>query len=240
MFSLEDFKPISLDDLNLIRGFYRKFPPEHSDYLHGIMYTWKNYMTYKVLVQGEHLYILGEHDGSIYLRPPVGPRVRKVYSDLVELASSNGLDPKISMIGQPTKDWMEVEFPDLTYEPHRDYFDYIYLSSDLADLPGKDYLKIRNYLNKFRKNNEYSVEPISGDNLHETRDFLIRWCEQKGCKEDPFLLHERQATMNAIDNFIELDLEGLVIRVEGRIEALSIFEELRADTAVIHFPDSRS
>ncbi|MGA1848324.1 MAG: DUF2156 domain-containing protein [Thermoplasmatota archaeon] len=235
MISLEDFNPVSLDDLEPIRDHYRKYPPEHSDYLHGIMYTWKDYMTYKVLMEGDHLFILGEHDGRIYLRPPVGPKDRKVYSHLLELASVHGLDPKISMIGQQTKEWMEVEFPELTYEQHRDYFDYIYLSSDLADLPGKDYLKVRNYLNKFRKNNEYSVEPISDDNLHETRDFLIRWCEQKGCQDEPFLLHERQATMNAIDHFGELDLEGIVIRVDGRIEALSIFEEMRPDTAVIHY-----
>jgi len=235
MFSLDDFRPVSLDDLDIIRDHYRKFPPEHSDYLHGIMYTWKEFMTYKVLMRGEHLFILGEHEGHRYLRPPVGPRDKKVYSDLLELASSHGLDPKISMIGKQTRDWMEGEFADLTFEPHRDYFDYVYLASDLVDLPGKDYLKVRNYLNKFRKNNEYSVEPISRDNLPETRDFLIRWCEQKGCEEEPFLLHERQATMNAIDHFIELGLEGMVIRVDGRIEALSIFEEMGPDIAVIHY-----
>jgi hypothetical protein len=235
MVSFGDFKPVAIDDLKTVKEQYRKFPPEHSDYLHGIMFTWKDYMTYKVLKEGEHLFILGEHEGKRYLRPPVGPRTKKVYSDLLDLASSDGLDPKISMIGKNTKEWMVTEFPELRYESHRDYFDYIYLASDLADLPGKDYLKVRNYLNKFRKNNEYNVEPISNANLQETRDFLIRWCEHKGCQEEPFLLHERQANMNAIDHFFELELEGIVIRVDGRIEALSIFEEMTSDTVVIHY-----
>ncbi|MGA1866215.1 MAG: DUF2156 domain-containing protein, partial [Thermoplasmatota archaeon] len=154
--------------------------------------------------------------------------------EVIQLSKSEGLDPVISMIGTETAKWMRKEFPNLKYEPHRDYFEYVYLSRDLADLPGKDHLKVRNYLNKFRKNNDHTIEEISRDNVHEVKEFLFEWCERKGCRDDPLLLHERQANFHALEDMFPLGFGGLIIRVNGEVEAFSIFEEMLKDMAVVH------
>lgn len=232
---LGDLKIVRLEDRDLFRAHYSKYHPAHSDFLHAIMYSWRDYMTYYYTRIGESLVILGEHEGKNYIRPPIGPYDRGVFQEIIDLSEAEGWAPVIAMIGEDVKEWMMKEFPQFDYTPHRDYFEYVYLSSDLADLPGKDYLKVRNYLNKFRKNNEHSVEIISRDNIGEAKDFLIRWCEKKGCQDDPFLMQERQATYHAMDDMFELGLEGLLIRVEGQVEAFAIFEEMRPDMAVVHF-----
>lgn len=232
---MSDLKIVELKDKDILRDHYSRFPPEHSDYLHSIMYTWRDYMTYSYAKVSDSIVILGKHDDRLYLRPPIGPNEKEVFKEVIDLSEREGWNPIISMIGKETVSWMMKEFPQFEYEQHRDYFDYIYLSSDLSDLPGKNYLKIRNYLNKFRKNNDHSIETITSENIIEVKDFLIRWCEQKGCRDDPFLLQERQATYHALDDMFDLGLEGLLIRVDGKVEAFSIFEEMRSDMAVVHY-----
>ncbi len=235
MLELSDFHKVTLEDGARIRKHYKKYTPKHSDYLHGIMYTWRDYMAYSIAWRGEHLLILGEHEGKHYIRPPMGPYSRDIFEEVIDLARREGWDPLVSMIGGETREWMEKEFPDLAFETHRDYFDYVYLASDLADLPGKPYLKVRYYLNKFVKNNDHIVETLGHDNVQETKEFLVKWCMQKGCQDDPFLMHERQATMHALDDLEELGLGGTVLRVNKEIQAFSIYEELSLDTVVIHY-----
>jgi len=231
---LSDFKKVSLEDASVFREHYSIYPPEHSDYLLGTMYTWRDYMSYSYAKYGDHIVIIGELDGCHYIRPPVGPRAKNVFNKVIDLSKREGWDPVISMIGSETHAWMAEEFPDLIYESHRDYFEYVYLASDLADLPGKDYLKVRNYLNKFRKNNDHTVESISDENILEVKDFLVRWCEQKGCRDDPFLMHERQSNYYALEDMFRLGMEGVLIKVNGQVEAFSIFEELSREMVVVH------
>jgi hypothetical protein len=232
---LSDFKAVGLEDKDILKEHYSRYPPEHSDYLHAIMYTWRDYMQYSYAKVDGSLVIIGQHENRYYIRPPIGARDKDVFQKVMDLSSREGWDPLIAMIGEETTEWMKNEFPGYDYEQDRDYFDYIYLSSDLADLPGKKYLKVRNYLNNFRKNNHHSVESISRQNIKEVKDFLIKWCEKKGCKDDPFLMHERQATFHALDDLFELDLEGILIRVDGEVQAFSIFEEMRHDMSVVHY-----
>lgn len=231
---LSNLHKVTLEDASTFREHYRRFPPEHSDYLHGTMYTWRDLMTYSFTLIGDHLVVMGEMDGKRFIRPPVGPLDREFFTEVIRISRNEGLDPVLSMIGEDTVRWMRREFPEMSYVPHRDYFEYVYLSRDLAELPGKDHLKVRNYLNNFRKNNEHMVEEISKGNIHEVREFLIEWCEKKGCKDDPLLLHERQANFHALEDLFPLGFNGLLIRVKGEVEAFSIFEEMSSEMAVVH------
>jgi hypothetical protein len=111
----------------------------------------------------------------------------------------------------------------------------VYRAGDLAGLSGGSYLNLRRQLNRFRKNCAYAVEPITAENRHEVKGFLDKWCEWKGCDEDPVLANEKEAIYYAVDHFMELALSGLVIRVDQNIGAMSLFEPLNTDTALVHF-----
>jgi hypothetical protein len=139
------------------------------------------------------------------------------------------------LIDPDTASWMRETCAGLNLIPDRNHFEYVYRASDLADLPGKQYLTIRHHVNKFRKNCLYSIEPITPENQDEVKRFLIQWCEWKGCEGDPVLAHEKEATFFAIDHFKELELSGLAIRVHNTIGAMSLFEPLNNDTALVHF-----
>jgi hypothetical protein len=235
MLSLKDLTPVTFDDISEIRSHFRRFPPEHSDYLPGTMIPWGHYMRYsKAWVNGS-LLIMTEHEGRRLLRPPVGTEDPDLLSDVVALSRELKLDLSLSMVGARTFGWAAEARPELEFIPHRDYFEYVYLSSVLSELPGKRFLNMRNYLNKFRRENDHTVERMETGNMSEVKDFLLRWCQRKGCNEEAFLLQEREANHFALEHMDELGLEGLLIRVQGRVEAFSMFEHMTDDMAVIHY-----
>jgi hypothetical protein len=79
------------------------------------------------------------------------------------------------------------------------------------------------------------LEEIGVDNQGQVEEFLREWCEWKNCDGEPFLAYEKEAVLCAISHLQELGLSGLLIRVLGRVGAISLFEPLNDTTMVVHF-----
>jgi len=235
MLSLDDFKRIALDDKSVFDKHYAKYPPVHSDNLFTTMISWMEYSNYHYAVVDENIVIMTELDNKIRLRPPSGKQNVDLLKQVFTLAVREGSDEPFGIVDTKMKEWILKEFPRLKFFEHRDYFDYVYRSSDLADLPGAGYGKIRNRLNKFKKNYEYTTEMISEENMDEVNEFLKRWCLWKDCESDVVLENERKAIVYSMAHFFDLGLSGLVIRINGNIEALAVYEKMNPDTAVVHY-----
>ncbi len=235
MLSIDDFRKITLDDKILFDRHYKSYPPFHSDNVFTTLVSWMDYADYHYVFYKNHLIIFSNIDDKIRFRPPSGKRKKEVFDDVISLAKNQDVDYPLGVIDIETKKWMKNTYPNINYKSHRAYFDYIYLSSDLAELKGTSYSKIRNRLNKFKKNNEYSTEPISENNLDEIKKFLKRWCLWKDCESDPILKYEKKAILFSIRNFFDLKLSGIIIRVYGKIEAISVYEKMKNDTAIVHY-----
>ncbi len=235
MISLDDFKRISLEDKPVFDKHYEKYPPVHSDNLFTTMISWMEYSNYHYVVVDENIVIMTQLNNKIRLRPPSGKRNRELLKQVLSLAVQEGSDEPFGIVNAKMKEWIEKEFPKLKFLEHRDYFDYVYRSSDLANLPGSGYSKIRNRLNKFKKNYEYSTEAISEENMDEVNEFLKRWCLWKDCDSDVVLANERKAIIYSMSHFFDLGLSGLLIRISGNIEALAVYEKMSPDTAVVHY-----
>ncbi|AKB18093.1 MULTISPECIES: phosphatidylglycerol lysyltransferase domain-containing protein [unclassified Methanosarcina] len=76
------------------------------------------------------------------------------------------------LIDPDTAQWMQELDPGLMLVPDRNNFEYVYMASDLVELPGKKSLKIRSHLNRFRKNCLNTVEQITSQNQGEMMEFL--------------------------------------------------------------------
>ena len=174
-------------------------------------------------------------NNEIRLRPPSGKQNVELLKQVLSLAVKEGSDEPFGVVNVKIKEWISKEFPKLKFLEHRDYFDYVYRSSDLASLPGSSYSKIRNRLNKFIKKYEYATEVISDENMDEVNEFLKRWCLWKDCESDEILANEKKAILYSMSHFFDLGLSGIIIRVEGNIEALAVYEAMSPDTAVVHY-----
>ena len=109
----------------------------------------------------------------------------------------------------PSRDRMEGW--GMVFSEDRDNFDYLYLRSDLADLPGKKYHKKRNLVSQFHNNYPvWEAKPLSAELVPAAIKILEQWRNEKGFDGD-FL-----AASEALEKFRGLYQKGMVYWVEGR------------------------
>jgi hypothetical protein len=235
MLKPSDFNSVSLSDRGFFARHYELYPQVHSDNTFTNMVCWNPYAHYRFAFGKDNIILSSTIEGKTRYRPPIGPHSPALLADLLEVAAKSEDEHPLVILDPETKAWISDLYPQLRLDPERKYFDYVYLASDLADLPGKKYLTIRHQLNKFQRTCSPLIEAITEDNIGEIRDFLDLWCDWKDCDSDPMLAHEKEAVSFAISHFQELKLSGLAIRANGKIGAISLFEGLNKDTALVHF-----
>lgn len=230
-----DFRPVSLEDRDFFARHYERFPQVHSDNTFTNMVCWNPYAHYRYACVRDCIVLSSTIEGMTRYRPPIGPHDPDLLRDLLELAAGSGDEHPLVILDPGSKEWISELYPEMPLLPERKYFDYVYLASDLAELPGKKYLTIRHQLNKFQKTCSPQIESISRENAEEIGVFLDLWCDWKDCDSDPMLVNEKAAVTFALAHFEELGLFGLAIRANGKIGAISLFEGLNPDTALVHF-----
>ncbi|MDD1702902.1 MAG: DUF2156 domain-containing protein [Methanoregula sp.] len=235
MLNQDDFKPVTLADRAFFERHYALYPQTHSDNTFTNMVCWNHFAQYRYAYVNRNVILASTIEGVTRFRPPIGPRDPDLMSALLRLALDMGEEVPLVLIDPSTVQWLHEIDHSLKIVPDRDHFEYVYRAADLAELPGKNYVKIRSQINKFRKNCRHTVESITSANREEVMGFLVKWCEWKGCENDLVLAHEKEAVFYAIEHFTELPLRGLLIRVNGQVGAMSVFERLNPDTALVHF-----
>ncbi len=126
--------------------------------------------------------------------------------------------------------WMPEKF---RFTPQRGDWDYIYESSDLAELPGKKYHGKRNHISQFQRSFSYEYEDIGPKNLEECQDAAQRWCSLNGCEGD--YSQELAAIRFALRHFEEMRLRGGMIKVDGQVAAFTVGEEISPEVFDLHF-----
>jgi hypothetical protein len=235
MLSRNDFSPVTLEDRPLFVSHYQRFPAVHSDNTFTNMVCWDQYAHYRFAHVRDSIIISSTIDGRTKFRPPIGPDDPELLEALIVHCLQEGDDAPLVLVDAEARARIEQQYPDLPLYPDRNYFEYVYRAEDLALLPGRQYLNIRRHLNRFRKNCNPVVEEIGEDNQGQVEEFLREWCEWKNCDGEPFLAYEKEAVQCAISHLQELGLSGLLIRVLGRVGAISVFEPLNDTTMVVHF-----
>ncbi|HWR25226.1 MAG TPA: phosphatidylglycerol lysyltransferase domain-containing protein [Methanosarcina sp.] len=235
MLGQEDFKPVTLADRAFFESHYSLYPQTHSSNTFTNMVCWNHFTQYQYAYVNGNVIISSTVSGVTQFRPPIGPRDPELMRSLLRLALDVGGNTSLTLIDPDTVQWIQEIDSDLVMVPDLNHFEYVYRASDLMELPGRNYRKIRSQINRFRKNYRYTVEIITPGNRKEVEEFFVKWCEHKGCKNNPALEKEIEAVFYAIEHFTELSLRGILIRIDSQVCAISLFERLNADTALIHF-----
>ena len=235
MLSSNDFKSVSLDQRDFFINHYKRFPQVHSDNTFTNMVCWNHYAHYSFAYIEDNIILATTIEGKTRYRSPIGPHNPDLLEEVIELAAGSADDLCFLILDPESKKWIEELYPELNLLPERKYFDYVYRAADLAKLPGKRFATIRRQLNQFQRTCSPEVEPITENNIGDVRDFLDIWCDWKDCDSDLMLANEKEAVLFGLSHKIELQLSGLAIRVDGKIGAMALFEELNKNTALVHF-----
>lgn len=107
---------------------------------------------------------------------------------------------------------LEEAAPDcFRFTADRDYYDYIYLRTDLATLKGKRYQPKRNHINKFlRTYPDYQYLPLDATLVPECLELADRWCRLNETTEEERreLEDEHRSLTDALNHFDELRVAG--------------------------------
>lgn len=125
------------------------------------------------------------------------------------------------------------EYYHFAYTPDND--DYIYKTSDLAELKGKKYHSKRNHIAAFSKMYDWKYESISADNIASVRECAEKWYTENYLKDDEDLEAEKSALFDVLDNFFKLPVFGGLIDVNGKTVAFTIGSEISKNVADVHF-----
>ncbi|NIQ74377.1 MAG: DUF2156 domain-containing protein, partial [candidate division Zixibacteria bacterium] len=164
--------------------------------------------------------ITGENaKGLPFGLPPVGPHdLTPSLNMLFDFLSNLTPIPQIHRVPE-TLAQRYAEALSLAVEEDRANSDYVYRTESLINLSGRKYHRKRNHLRQFRSRYSYKYEPIGKKYIEASLGLEEEWCRLRSCADNPALLNEEQAIREALIHFDELDYQGGVILVNGRVVA---------------------
>jgi hypothetical protein len=229
------FEPLSLTHQGLVDDFFRRFPPQISEFTFTNLFIWRHYYQLRVSVVHGFLTLLGQPPGSApFLFPPHGEGDIRTWTQTVfETLRTAGHRVRISRVPGPVTDELAA-LPGVELVIDRDNSDYVYLTENLVQLSGNRYHSPKNHVNRLKKNKDWDYFPLTPELVSECLNLQEAWCRLRQCEESPSLLNEEQAIVEAFKHIDFLPYRGGVIRIRGKVEAFSLGEILNPETVVIH------
>ena len=249
-----NFKPIEIEDYGTLKPFFENQPYRHSNYSLFSIIVWSDqaFRTSYAVKEGTVLFlnesVLNPEERHLFL--PVCSSKKPRPAQLRALAMEAGIPQYLFVPDEYMRDHDHGEIEALfTVTEQPEYEDYIYLTEDLARLRGNRFAGKRNLIHQFVRDcvetGRAVVEKMTPGHSGDCLRFLEKWCEIRDCDADEnySLACERRAAILALENIHRLDVEGMVIRVDGAVSAFAIASRLRNDITVLNFekafPDIR-
>jgi hypothetical protein len=231
--SFPEFTPISLDLKSEMHPKLSLTPDGVSEFTFGGLYLFRKRYQYRVSKHGDKTFIIsgiqppahGEEAKKFFMTPCAAPG-RGV---LEELFKTHDYWKNISeSVLIPEREHLEewgIEFGE-----DRDNFDYLYLRTDLAELPGKKYHKKRNLVAQFLKSYTHEERPLIPELIPEAIKILEIWKADKGADGDYVACRE------ALELFEELNMKGQMFYIDGNPAGWCLGEPIaRGRIFTIHF-----
>ena len=237
-----DFHPVTLADRAWTEPILFSAGLRSCDNTFPVMYTWQEAYGNRVAYMDG--YVLGQmcsRYGTVYLWPIGRGDIRPVLGALRDDAAHRGVPFQLVCVTPANIVELEELFPGrFQFEPYRDAFDYVYDIDRLADLVGKKLHAKRNHINRFTENNpDWSAHPITRKNLSQCRVIDQRWRAVSGTSvtghEADDEKYEDKALTKAIEDFIPLGLEGLLLLTGDTPVAFAIGSWASEESYNIHF-----
>jgi hypothetical protein len=230
------FKPISLDDKELITSYTRNVPYLLScEYAFANLFNWQEDYDLRYTIINKRL-VISSCNHSLLLHP-IGGDTAPSPLELNEISKQcRSLTGGACNFYQVPKEYIEKE-PTLTqfYKPEidLDLADYIYETEKLISLTGSKLRKKRNHISQFkRKYPNYKVIEMTQENVGECFKFATYLNK---IKQTALIDEEAKALRNGVQHFSALDMSGILIYVEEELAGFALGSFLGDDMFIIHF-----
>lgn len=222
-------RPLHLADRTMLMAQFRDLQPQISELTFANLYLFRHVHNYQLTTVEDSLVITGcGYDGRPYFLPPLsgdkGGAARRL---LHEGKTLYGADERF------VAEHLAAECHAVAAD--RDNDDYLYLRSDLAELPGRRFHKKKNRISYFTARHNYTVEAFCTDHLQASLALLDEWGRVHGDELSRSIPAEAAATREGLERADELGLSGVVVLTDKGVSAFALGEKLNEATFVCHF-----
>lgn len=197
------------------------------------LYMWRELYHTRIAQEDDYLLVsAGEGEKTSFL-PPIGPSLGEGVALLRRAAEAQGLPLRLHGVDEQTLAQLQQLFPLTVTEMDEDH-DYLYKTTDLAELPGKAYHSKRNHIAAFSRQFDWQYEDITDDNLAEVFAMSKQWCREKGVCSDKGLKAERCGIREVLSHRHAFGVRGGLIRVEGEVVAFAFGSPINDRVFDIH------
>lgn len=231
-----DFKHLELTDKPLLDQYLMYCGERGCEYSFSNLYLWGRQRA--ALLDGFLVFFSQFNRKSVYPFPVGSGQIKPVLDAIIQDAQERDIPCRLTSLTEADCETLEQLYPGrFRFHFDRDGYDYIYDINDLADLPGKKYQKKRNHVNRFlQRFPNWSVQPVSRENLPLAEQLLRRWYEDRLQQSPTEDLHmEKAALRKALVHQTELGMEGLLLLSDDQPVAFTLGSVLSDSTFDIHF-----
>ncbi len=223
-----EFREITLSDKKICDEYFKNTSTASCDYTFGNLFNWKEEFNYKIAFADGFMFVrFGENEFRYFL--PIGKG--DVKTALEHLKEEN---EEITIYGVTSEEIDELNNLGVTVkksELYRDASDYIYLCNDLKTLSGKKFHSKRNFISRFKSSYDWTYEAINETNIEECIEFCSKWFYSQETSDRK---QEEKTVISALNNFTQLELQGGLLRVCGKVIAFTIGEPIDEETFCVH------
>lgn len=240
-----EFEPIDIQMKARVEHYTKPWHLQCSEYTFTNLYMWGK----------EECIRIAEQDGAMFFLSKCGADEPFMFAPLTEdpdgdyaaaLATavdyfrSEGLTPSFRGISGPIKAAFERCLGYALTED-RDDSDYVYSMESLRTLSGKKLHGKRNHINQFHAQygDVSKYVEITADMLDECMAVYCEWLAGKDASE-PGVLGEKEAIRRILTHMDTLGVKGGGIRIDGKLAAFSLGEQIDEEFAVIHIEKADS
>lgn len=182
------------------------------------LYIWQETMGLSVLLKEGFLAVRCRGRGKNTWFFPCGSSRSKE-----EFLKEHEREPDFSLCYARTED---IEFTkehfgnDFTFEENSADSEYLYLRREQVELEGRKFSKIRNHINRIKKDHSLSVHQLDHSNYAEALSIVMQW-EKKEHELGTYCTEDHIASLKLLKNWKDMEVEGVIINVDDEPYAVT-------------------
>ena len=229
-----EFSPLALSLRGKYSDYFYAAQERASDYSFINLWAWNDARRYETAFYENLYWIRLTKSEPFEMWSPMGDWSNRDWKDILRRLFPEGavfkrVPDKLAGILQEQLGGM-IEVSD-----QRSEWEYLYSAKELIDLSGNRFHSKKNLLYQFLKYNPV-YEEINSENVEEIRTFQREWCKYKNCDEFNGLMAENIAAIRILSDWERLSgIIGGALRIDGKLVAYVIAEDIGDGTVIIHF-----
>ncbi len=228
------FKEVDLSCQGIVKDFLSRYPLEASEYTFTNIFAFRFAYNFKLSLLNNNLIIFKDTKPASVFCPIGNSQILDTLEEIFNYLKNYSFNPYLERIPESFVNTYLKDSEHFIIKEEKNLFDYVYDVKELIELKGNKFHNKKNKVNKFRSFYKYEYLTLTSDLIEECLEFEDYWCEIKECGKYPGLGKERCAILEMLNNFNQLNIKGGVIRIENKVSALTLGEEILPDTFVIH------